>query len=606
MATIKRRLDNIDRSLTPRQAVLAWITEAHRFNSLKEYGVWLVGQPDDVQPLHRLLHQVEAAILDHEEGAPEKRQREEAKRAVREVLFLYFLHHRVNVDFRSQSESMTLAGGLLWESRLAALERDWMRSDALKVLSYLAEVPYPLDAEDASSVLAAIRNQVLTFAQLEPSTHSRFYHEESPIVRWVRAHFASQGKTTIPPEGYIARDRDEYAKGRPQQRPVHGPAREQIRKLFVDYDAYSDFISGRDFSYGLADVRDEEFNRVVTSVVGELRKLTEGGEIQAARQVCLSSVPVPFLKTVTVVDNEWIDRHVVELAEFVCLLLEHGYAIQEGRDTHPLAWPLISAPDGAEENLDAIRATAAASLAAFPGRMTLIDGRPFLNVTDYLAWPGRKLREKFEFEEGFFLASFNAWAEKNKLIGRLELNGISAESIPCAITASKLVVCSDASLEQAARAEVIETLFARSAGGSKFDDQAEILGAHALQTLTVKAVIEYIETKFFEGHGVLWESSAGELEAHVKTVHDLALMHTAHDFANRELHAGEKRFQAGEPSDRRRRSELDLDRLKQSIDPREQAKSLIVQAKAEALHFMGGFQSAREFLSSMLHDSGRD
>lgn len=50
--------------------------------------------------------------------------------------------------------------------------------------------------------------------------------------------------------------------------------------------------------------------------------------------------------------------------------------------------------------------------------------------------------------------------------------------------------------------------------------------------------------------------------------------------------------------------ELDLDRLKQSIDASEQAKSLIVQAKADALHFIGDSQGARELLSSMLRDSG--
>lgn len=501
MATIKRRLDNIDRSLTPTQAILAWITEAHRFSSLSEYGSWLAEQPNDPQPLHRLLHQAAAAIFDNDKVAPE--EREKIKKAARDVVFLYFLHHRVNTDLAARSRSMALEATLLLDDRRTALERDSTRDDALKVLSYLAEVPYPLDAEDASSVLTAVRNQVVTFAQFEGGTHPWFYYDENPAISWVGAHFAREGRTTIPVDVCLARDRGEYAKDWPRQRTIQGPDRDQIVKLFADRNSYSDFISGRDFSYGLADVRDEEFNRLVNSVVGGLRKLTEGGEIQAARQAFFSSVPVPFLRRVPMVNDEWIDRYVVELAEFVCLLLEHGYAIQEGRDTHPLAWPFISAPDGAEEDLDAIRATAAASLAAFPGRVTSIDGRPFLNVTDYLAWPDRKFRGEFEFEEGFSLASFNAWAEENKLNRRAELNGVVTESMPCAITASSLIVSADASFEQTARAEAIETLFAMSVGRIKVDNQAEDFGTYALQILTAVAVIEYIENKYFEGHRVL-------------------------------------------------------------------------------------------------------
>jgi hypothetical protein len=604
MTTIKRRLDNIDKSLTPRQALLAWIAEAHRFSSLSEYAVWLAEQPNDFQPLRRLLHQVAAPIFDHKTIAPE--EREKTKKAALDVVFLYFLHHRVNCDSATRSRSMALEAALLLDGHCAALERDGTRDDALKVLRYLAEVPYPLDAEDASSVLAAIRNQVVTFAQFAGSAHPWFHYDENPAVWWVRAHFAREGRTTIPLDVCVARDRDEYAKGWPRQHRVHGLDREQIVELFADRNAYSDFMSGRDFSYGLADVRDEEFNRVVISVVGGLRKLTESGEIQAARQGFLSSVPVPFLRRVPMVNGEWIDRYVVELAEFGSLLLEHGYAIQEGPDTHPLAWPLISASDGAEADLEAIRATAAASVTAFPGRVTSIDGRPFLNVTDYLAWPDRKFRGELEFEEGFSLASFNAWAEANKLNRRAELNGVITESIPCAITASSLIVSADASLEQTVRAKAIETLLAMSTGRIKADNQLGDFGTYALQILTTKAVIEYIENKYFEGHRVLWKSAADELDRYVKTVHELATYYAERDFANRVSRAGEKSSHARARGDRRRRSELDLDRLKQSIDPREQAKSLIVQAKAEALHFMGDFQSARELLSSILHDSGRD
>lgn len=434
MTTLKRRLDKIERSLSPRQIVLAWMAEAP--GALDEYLRWFARQSKARSPLQRLLDKATAATLAREKRAPKTRQQEQVRRAVGETTFLYFLQHAVNADFVRRSQSMVLELALLLKSERAAFQQAPARGDILQVLRHLAEEPYPLDAEDASSVLAAARNRVVTFARLKTITSWPFYLEENPVVSWVRAHFARRGKTVVPPKSYFARDCGGYAKGRTQRRVVDAPDATQIRKLFVNGRDYADFVSSRDFSFGLADVRDEEFNRVVISVVEELQRLTEAGEIRAARHLLLLSVPVPFLQTVPVVENEWIDWHVVELAEFGCRLLEEGYAIQQGWDNHTLAWPVISGPELTEANLKAIRAKAAATMSVFPGRVISIEGRPFLNVADYVAWPHRKLRGELKFQEGLFLASFNAWVEKNHPTRRAQLNGISAEPIRCPITTS--------------------------------------------------------------------------------------------------------------------------------------------------------------------------
>jgi hypothetical protein len=600
MATVKRRLDRINISLSPRRAVLAWMAEAPSSGFSEEYVPWFQKQYKAGNPLLRLLDQVTAATLAREKGAPKTKQQKQVHAAVGEAAFLYLLQHKVNFDFVRRRPSMALEVASLLKSDLAAFQQVRVRGDTLGVLRYLVEEPYPLDAEDASSVLAAARNCVVTFARLKSITTWPFYLQDNPVVSSVRAHFARRGKTVIPPKSYFARDCCEYAKERAQQRAVHASDPEQIRKLFVDRRAYSDFVSSRDFSFGLADVRDEEFNRVVMSVIEGLRRLTEAGEIRAARQVSLISVPVPFLQTVPVVENEWIDRHVVELAELGCRLLEEGYVIQQRRDIHVLAWPVISGPNLTEANLKAIKAKAAASLSEFPGRVTSVEGRPFLNLADYAAWPHRKLRGELKVQEGFFLASFNAWAEKSKLTRRAELNGISVEPIRCPVTASSLLVSADASLKQSDRAKAVDTLLASTANRMRLDDPAERFDTFALDILTFKAAVEYIETKFFEGHRVLWKPFDDELKRYVKILSGLASVHADWDSRIWLLDAMEECFQPAEPSDRRRSSKLDLDRLERSIDQSKCAESLITEAKASALSAMGNGQAAWELLSSTM------
>ena len=60
----RRRLDKIEASLTPRQAVLLWLDEASRFGSMRAYVSSLQGQPTSAFPLFRLPEQVEQLVRD--------------------------------------------------------------------------------------------------------------------------------------------------------------------------------------------------------------------------------------------------------------------------------------------------------------------------------------------------------------------------------------------------------------------------------------------------------------------------------------------------------------------------------------------------------------
>ena len=50
MSNAKRRLDQLESGLTPKQAMLLWLQEAHAFRGIEEYVRHLKTQPDNAAP----------------------------------------------------------------------------------------------------------------------------------------------------------------------------------------------------------------------------------------------------------------------------------------------------------------------------------------------------------------------------------------------------------------------------------------------------------------------------------------------------------------------------------------------------------------------------
>jgi hypothetical protein len=60
-------------------------------------------------------------------------------------------------------------------------------------------------------------------------------------------------------------------------------------------------------------------------MVTAIRELMDSGQVQWGASVYLEAVPVPFLWAAPLVGGEWLDRHVVGLAELRALLKASGY-----------------------------------------------------------------------------------------------------------------------------------------------------------------------------------------------------------------------------------------------------------------------------------------
>lgn|GEM_PF-3944211 len=107
--TVKSRLDEIENSLNPKQSMIAWMEEAHKFATLDEYGAWAAKH---YPPLNRLADRVEIAICKRMKGATQDELRRVVRREVLELAFLFFLHLRVNQGFERELRALKLLAAL--------------------------------------------------------------------------------------------------------------------------------------------------------------------------------------------------------------------------------------------------------------------------------------------------------------------------------------------------------------------------------------------------------------------------------------------------------------------------------------------------------------
>lgn len=122
MSNTRRRLDKLEVSLTPRQAVILWMEQTHRFRSIYEYVMSLKGAPDTAFPLYVLPDQVEKAIERQMKGRPKQEVARAVRAAVRDTVFLFHLHHQANGKVLSDQDAN------LYRSR-------WLRSELSRLLA---------------------------------------------------------------------------------------------------------------------------------------------------------------------------------------------------------------------------------------------------------------------------------------------------------------------------------------------------------------------------------------------------------------------------------------------------------------------------------------
>ena len=119
MRSTSKRLDNVESSLSPKQAVLLWMEEAHQHPTMQEYVLSLRDQPDSAYPLHRLPDQVETSVRDSMKGSHKSEVTRAVRDQVRDVVFLFFVHQGANKKLMENErafalQEMMLSSELRW------------------------------------------------------------------------------------------------------------------------------------------------------------------------------------------------------------------------------------------------------------------------------------------------------------------------------------------------------------------------------------------------------------------------------------------------------------------------------------------------------------
>ena len=587
-----QRVAKLETGLTPKQAILLWFQEAHGFNTIFEYIHHLKSQPDSAAPIPRLTDQVAEAVKQTLKGHPREEIDKAVRQAYKDVLFLFFLHQQVNRKLISEERYFWTQGRFLI-AELKSLLREQalgrrMRWNEIRVG---IETPYPLDSETAAAVEAAKQHYVMTWELLE---------EGDDLGQWLLESFLAKGNTALPDGGYgmMSGAKHLYSKV---------PTEDEVRPLFEDAESFQKFLDGEDYSYGLADVPDAEYDEHYEAIVSAIKGVAKQGIV-----VDMPSVPHQFLQEAPLVNGEWIDGYIVELAEWGARLVEKGLLLEESGDYHPMAWKRIINQEHGSEACAAVSMKlwqqTRKRLAAFPGSTRVIDERQYLNFADYLKWRGRRNKGdlKSGMRRGLVVSSWNQWVESQGGEGVATLAGVASGILDCYLDGYRYRVCRNAGelAEEVSRREsLLESVQVGkpdSSNDERFRQRVEHWKISALGFLPeiyiLSRAINSISQRYFEGQDPLFSEVSdgfGQL---------LALVEKLVNIYNEALAGDIERSERLliEPGEGQNQSPLtiDLAGLVETVQgsAREQVAYLVDMAKADALDLLGETSQAFELV----------
>jgi hypothetical protein len=121
-ATVQRRIAKLEISLTPTQAVIRWLDEAHAFPSLDAYTRAMFSGPLVPTPLDSVVHSVEAGIRESMKGQPRDAVEKAVTQAARQAVFRCLLALRLNEVASEQAKlkGVTATALFFWMRALAS------------------------------------------------------------------------------------------------------------------------------------------------------------------------------------------------------------------------------------------------------------------------------------------------------------------------------------------------------------------------------------------------------------------------------------------------------------------------------------------------------
>jgi hypothetical protein len=457
---IKRRMDHLEGSLAPREAILLVIEkQLAQFDSLAECDAWLGNHPGELWLADLRQVQSEVAKTLKKELADvvlKAFARNLGERACLAQLWLLCNQHVVNVTQKALSSL-----SLLVEKNCAAINRLRSRRVALELLQAALAEPFPLDSDEAAALQAAADHHVQDHEAL---------------------------LSCILPD-----------------RLGEDPAAQ----------------AGID---------------PLTALDEAVRALIRSGEIAGGAAVGMGPIPHETLLLAPLIDGQWIDPYVVELAEFGAVVVdEQGLELRK-TDCHRLAQLQICRRAEAgqlvaanEKLTDAIRADVRAALAQLEARTKQINGRSYLHIDDYRAWPGRKLRDDLRAKEMIVVSSWNAWVDRHGGDGEAELAGIRVRKLRAPVDPGEFIVCpgpEEARMRRRQRnlrlARIHKLLTECQAPALDYGQDIIKLLESLFET---RFAISTIQDGYFDRHELLFRQSATQLDRQIDEAEALAVLY---------------------------------------------------------------------------------
>ena len=185
MSSSKRRLDDLEESLSPLEIFLRWLQEASHIPSLLDYTQSLRNAPESEFPLTRMTRQARRSVEKSMRGERSDAIQRAVHDAERHVVFLWKLHWRVYERIAQELCVAMPTIDLLWSelSRLVLhlqLSHDASRS------------AYPLDSHTSAAAWAALANQVRSWDSLgDPATFRQWGYiqlqpnDDEDVIEWL-------------------------------------------------------------------------------------------------------------------------------------------------------------------------------------------------------------------------------------------------------------------------------------------------------------------------------------------------------------------------------------------------------------------------------------
>ena len=371
-------------------------------------------------------------------------------------------------------------------------------------------MPYPLEPELADAVKAAIKNQVYTWESLE---------DEGTMQEWLWDYLIGRGEKELPTEAYDRPD---------NQPPIIKPDRkEEVKACFKEEQQFELFKTGKDYHYCLASVTDAEFNQHYQTIVNGMQELVDSGKVQDGYLVYLEDVPMHFLLQAPLVAGKWLDRKIVELAEWGALLKANSYQLSE-EDRPLLAMAKFLRSDGQEASLEEIHKLleqARQNLATFPGRTRKIDKRVYIHFQDYCEWPGRKVKGDLQSQvsPGLVKASWNRWIQDQG--GKI--NDMTVKPLLSPVDEQDYYICYSGIEEALKRRNGILEDTRRWRYNPEKKEQSikewkVLLEIHLNDLYAYRQAINTISQSYFEGQPILFQDLARDLAEIITDTEELA------------------------------------------------------------------------------------